>query len=134
MPSDTYGANEKSRFILQLQNDLKLQNPNLVINEFTASLKAPAEKHADQAINIPKDAATQQQVLRYLEKGLSPSALNSYVTCTLQFYFSRIAKLREADSVSETLGADQFGILVHQVLEKMFEPFAQPGRLVLSED
>ncbi|WP_262892565.1 PD-(D/E)XK nuclease family protein [Hymenobacter qilianensis] len=63
-----------------------------------------------------------------LIRGLSPSALNQFLNCSLQFYFARLAKFQEAEEVEEKLGADGFGTVVHEVLENLLRPFAQEKR------
>ncbi|WP_018477883.1 PD-(D/E)XK nuclease family protein [Pontibacter roseus] len=127
LPSDTYGSGEKSRFILQLQNDLALRNPGIRFRDLTAAVEQKQTKEYDEDIVIQKDAQTLEQLKQELRRGLYPSHLNMYINCSLQYYFSRIAKIREMDEVEEQLGADQFGTIVHQVLEDFFRPFEQNG-------
>jgi CRISPR/Cas system-associated exonuclease Cas4 (RecB family) len=57
------------------------------------------------------------------EKGFSPSLLNTYRNCSLQFYFQAIAGLKEADEVEEIIGADTLGNSIHKVLEILYQPF-----------
>lgn len=127
LPSDTYGSGEKSRFILQLQNDLVLNNPNIRFNDLTAAVDQQQTKKYDEDLIIHKDSATLEQIKRDLKRGLYPSSLNTYINCSLKYYFSRIAKMQEVDEVEEQLDAAQFGTLVHQVLEDFFKPFALSG-------
>ena len=128
LPSDTYGSGEKSRFILQLQNDLALRNPRIRFRDLTAVVEQKQTKKYDEDIVIQKDEQTLEQLKKELQRGLYPSHLNMYINCSLQYYFSRIAKIREMDEVEEQLGADQFGTIVHQVLEDFFRPFEQSGK------
>jgi hypothetical protein len=69
-----------------------------------------------------------------LERGLSPSALNEYLACSLKFYFSRLAKFRENDEVEEALGADGFGTVVHDSLEQLLKPFELAQREFTTAD
>ncbi|WP_439883083.1 PD-(D/E)XK nuclease family protein [Pontibacter sp. MBLB2868] len=128
LPSDTYGSGEKSRFILQLQNDLALRNPRIRFRDMTAAVEQVQTRAYQEDILIQKDENTIFQIKKELEKGLYPSHLNMYVNCSLQYYFTRIAKMQEIEEVEEQLGADQFGTIVHQVLEDFFKPFAQDGK------
>ncbi|MBD1396215.1 PD-(D/E)XK nuclease family protein [Pontibacter sp. JH31] len=128
LPSDTYGSGEKSRFILQLQNDLAFRNPGIKFRDLTAAVEQQQTRKYDEDIVIQKDSQTQEQLRKELQRGLYPSHLNMYINCSLQYYFSRIAKIREMDEVEEQLGADQFGTIVHQVLEDFFRPFEQNGQ------
>lgn len=64
--------------------------------------------------------------------GLSPSALNTYINCSLQYYFRYIAGLRETDDVEENIDSATIGSAVHYALEKMYEPYT--GRTVEVKD
>ncbi|MCC9165603.1 PD-(D/E)XK nuclease family protein [Pontibacter harenae] len=134
LPSDTYGSGEKSRFILQLQNDLALRNPRIKFRDLTAAIEQQQTKKYDEDIQIEKDEQTLEQLKKELQKGLYPSHLNMYINCSLQYYFSRIAKIQEMDEVEEQLGTDKFGTLVHQVLEDFFKPFAENGKPIEASD
>ncbi len=69
-----------------------------------------------------------------LERGLSPSALNEYISCTLKFYFSRLARFQENEEVEEALGADGFGTVVHDSLEQLLKPFELEQRDLTAAD
>nr|WP_262910487.1 PD-(D/E)XK nuclease family protein [Pontibacter silvestris] len=128
LPSDTYGSGERSRFILQLQNDLALRNSRIKFHDLTAAVDQKQSKKYNEDILIQKDEKILGQLKKELQKGLYPSHLNMYINCSLQYYFSRIAKIQEMDEVEEQLGTDKFGTLVHQVLEDFFKPFAENGK------
>jgi ATP-dependent helicase/DNAse subunit B len=66
------------------------------------------------------------------EFGFSPSLLNTYRNCQLQFYFHAIGGLREADEVEETIGADTLGNAIHEVLESFYKPFI--GKKIIAAD
>jgi ATP-dependent helicase/nuclease subunit B len=127
LPSDTYGSGEKSRFILQLQNDLALRNPNINFRDMTAAVEQVQTRKYNEDIIIQKDENTLSQIKKELERGLYPSHLNTYINCSLKYYFSRIARMQEVEEVEEQLGADKFGTIVHQVLEDFFKPFTKSG-------
>nr|WP_246597025.1 PD-(D/E)XK nuclease family protein [Pontibacter aydingkolensis] len=133
LPSDTYGSGEKSRFILQLQNDLALRNPRITFRDMTAAVEQEQTRKYEEDILIEKSPETIAQLKKELERGLYPSHMNMYINCSLQYYFARIAKMQEIDEVEEQLGADQFGTIVHQVLEDFFKPHVQSGEPIQAE-
>src|SRR5690606_17498549 len=112
---------------------LALLNPNITFREYTAVVEQKDIKAYSEDIIIEKDAATLDQIKRDLERGLYPSSLNTYINCSLKYYFSRIAKMQEADEVEEQVDAAQFGTVVHQVLEDFFAPFAESGNPIVAE-
>ncbi len=128
-PSDTYGGKEKSRFIHQLQNDLAQQNPKIRIREIPAQYRS-AEEKPEQELIIEKDAQLLAQIKAHFARGLSPSHINSFLRCSLQYYFSQLAEIGSASRVEETLGADKLGSLIHEILEDLFQELSQENRFV----
>src|SRR5690606_15936333 len=102
--------------------------------DLTAAVDQQQMKEYDEDLIIQKDDATLEQIKRDLKRGLYPSSLNTYINCSLKYYFSRIAKMQEADEVEEQLDAAQFGTLVHQVLEDFFKPFVLSGQPIMAEN
>ncbi len=65
------------------------------------------------------------RTVNYFEKSISASAINTYLRCPLDFYYRYIAELGEEQNVEEGIESQQFGSLVHQALEILYQPFAQ---------
>ncbi len=118
--SDELGGGEKSRFILQLQHELKEVNPKAVIKDLVYSVDPPPPLPEDD-IRITKEPALMQKFVKENgEYGISPSAINTYINCSLQYYFRYIAKLREQDDIEESIEAATLGTAVHFVLENVY--------------
>ncbi|RYY14496.1 MAG: hypothetical protein EOO36_14155, partial [Cytophagaceae bacterium] len=126
---------ERSRFLRQLEFDLAAQNPLLVLEDrvvgVVADEAAPGEAND---LVLEKDELMLTALRGVLERGLSPSALNEYISCTLKFYFSRLARFQENEEVEEALGADGFGTVVHDALEHLLKPFEKEGRDLTAAD
>ncbi|GAB3294866.1 PD-(D/E)XK nuclease family protein [Hymenobacter tenuis] len=139
---------ERSRFLLQIENDLAVQNPGLVLRDLTVTSAEPeateppthAGASALEASNettdlvLEKDAGMLLALRGVLTKGLSPTGLNQYLNCSLQFYFQRVARFRENDEVEEALGPDGFGTVVHEALEDLLGPFQQNQQPIMAAD
>ena len=119
--SDALGSGEKSRFLTQLLYELPKVNPNVTIKEQLVSIPI-VNNGAENEISIEKSALILEKLKEKAESGFSPSLLNIYRNCSLQFYFHAIAKLREADEVEETIGADTLGNVIHETLESFYKP------------
>jgi len=119
--SDALGSGEKSRFLTQLLYELPKVNPNVTIKEQLVSIPI-INNGAENEISIEKSALILEKLKEKAESGFSPSLLNIYRNCSLQFYFHAIAKLREADEVEETIGADTLGNVIHETLESFYKP------------
>ena len=118
--ADDMGGGEKSRFINQLIYELPKYNPDIRIS--IQHLSIPPVKEAVIPIIIKKDEEIIAKLNRISEKGLSPSALNSFRKCKLQYYFNYIAEIREADELTEIIDSQEFGTYLHTILEKLFAP------------
>lgn len=116
---ETFGG-EASRFILQIKNELA-KNANITIEEETFNSVAQSSIETT-AISAQKDKALDR--LHYLieEKGLSPSALSTYITCPLKYYLRYIAQI-EDNSVEEDVGINDIGTVIHDTLELLFADY-----------
>ncbi len=120
-------SGEKSRYLyqLQLESNFKIEELNIVFD---------LENSAIQAITIEKDAKVMTRLNDYLntKKTLTPSAIDKYLTCQLQFYFRYSAGIFEPDEISEEVDSKIFGLLFHDAMEQIYKPFI--GRKVISTD
>ncbi len=136
LPSDTYGAGEKSRFILQIEHELAKSNPNITLTYPTVKFVEGENKlHDETRLEIHKT----EDILKFMEKtisekGIYPSHFNQYVQCSLQYYFSKIAGIAEAEEVEEKIGVDTFGNWIHKTFENIDKEFVENGGLVEKDD
>jgi hypothetical protein len=118
--NDSMGRGELSRYVQQIEWELKEVNPNVVINHKLYHIPLPAGD-VDQSIRFPKDDYAKKRLLRIAtEKGFSPSTLNSYKGCSLKFYFQRVLGMYTEEEVEETLAANTQGTVIHGVLEDFY--------------
>ncbi len=128
-PSDTYGGKEKSRFILQLENDLIRYNPLIKIQEKAVKFR-PMPEAEDIPPSFEKTEVEIAKIKENLRTGITPSQINSFIDCTLQYYFKQIAKIRKPRGVQESLGADRLGTLIHEILEDIFREASEKDSFV----
>lgn len=110
-------AGEMSRFLYQLQYESGLEIS-------LKSLNYDIEVQTPKSITIQKNDY-KEKLNRYLkgEKYLSPSSLNTYLDCSLKFFYKYILELNEPQEVSEELGHDVFGTILHDILQNLYSPF-----------
>ncbi len=124
-----FGASEKSRFLTQLLHEFPEKNPEGTIEH---SIARPITRIPPPAPTcIEKDGAVQEALEKRLEKGVSPSALNTYVRCPLDFYYKYLIGLEEPEEVEETMEGRTLGLVAHKVLEEQFQPWK--GRVLPPE-
>lgn len=124
---------EKSRFILQ--QELLYENiDNISVQHMNYEGFFPPARQ-EKAVVIEKDEAVQQMLTRYIEsdegRHLSPTSLSNYISCSLKFYLQNVARISEFEEVDENIDARVLGIVVHRVLEELYEPFV--GKEIGSE-
>lgn len=119
--TDGINSSDKSRFISQLLYELPKYNPNT--NFDIKLLNTPTYKNKKPEIIIEKNKNIYKLLLQKAKKGFSPSSLNTYINCPLQFYFQEIEKIREEEKTESTIKPSTFGTVIHEVLHKLFEPF-----------
>jgi len=68
-------------------------------------------------------------------KPLSPSALNTYIDCPLQFYFKYIENLREPDELNGELDNALLGSIFHKAMQLICEDMksARPNGVITAE-
>lgn len=116
--TDVLGQGEMSRYLQQLiyESGIRLQR---------TVLHNTIRPRPVDPISIPKSAAILETLAtanagNAVSRGISPSALNTYLECRLRYYLRYVAKIREADEVEEDLDARILGNLLHGVMEMLY--------------
>lgn len=126
---DELGGGEKSRFISQMLYEMPSVNPNIKISEKTLSVVPGNTK--TEALSVAKTPGIISRLLQIADKGLSPTAIATYLKCKLQFYFSQVLRISEPDQVAETIDAALLGEIVHEALHKTYA--AVKGMMITPE-
>jgi len=111
---------EKSRyvekFLWQRQKDEKQPSPAPYINSisYRMALSSP------EIYPIPKSERV-LEILRATE--FTPSRIDTYLNCPLQFYYSYLLKLSEKEELRETMEKSDIGTLVHSILKDYYKPY-----------
>ncbi len=116
---DTSGG-EASRFILQIKYELA-KNANIKVVEESFEGEAKASREGKE---LRAQKANALDRLHYFieEKGLSPSALSTYLNCPLKYYLRYIAQIKD-DNVEEDMGVNDIGTVIHKTLELLFADY-----------
>lgn len=112
---------EPSRFILQILHELPKRNGKIRITK---------EPFSGQTANIGQKqilAASKEPTLETLKyilcgKGLSPTAISTYINCPFRFYLKYIKRIDD-NSVEEDTGSNIMGSIIHKTLESLFRPY-----------
>ena len=119
---DDLGGGEASRFIMQLEHELKQYQPAHIISKKIIHQPIP-DITFDNIIVIEKEEAVYRKLLDKAKQGLSPTSLNSFIECGLKFYFSDIAGIKEEDEMEEFIESKTIGSIIHRTLELLYKPY-----------
>lgn len=115
------GSKEKSRFIAQIETEWA-HLPNVTIWpvwHFTPDISS--ESLLKNAAHT-KDDFAMHRLQSIAERGISASALTSFINSPPEFYEQRMLKVQEPDEVNEIIGYDVLGNVVHEALQNLYTP------------
>lgn len=116
---------EMSRFMLQLM----VESGHSIKHQSLHFGQSAAARHQ---LEYEKDDGVMEVLNGY--RSLSPTALNRYLRCPMQFYFNNIAGIREPDeNIEEQLTSRAFGNIFHNALEEIYKEYASGGREITAE-
>jgi hypothetical protein len=110
---------------LKLESDIDIHQSWLSL-DIAISKKVP--------IIITKNRYILEKLKRYTQDEkyrFSPSSLNTYLYCPLNFYYKYVLDIAEETEVSEDLDASKFGNILHNTMDVLYRPYL--GRTISPE-
>jgi len=118
--SDT-NTGEMSRFILQLLYESNFQLSHKHVNdEIFIRNREPIEIEKDKSVLKRLNAYIQNNEHGKKTKAFSASALNTYLICSLKFYFKYLAEIKQPEQSEDELSSAEFGSILHSVTEQIY--------------
>ena len=121
------GGGEKSRYLLQIDMELAKANSTINIEYLQANYQPQPSSPVKIYIQKTEELmAFMQKKYAFVEeadlrgKGFSPSALSSYIQCSLKYYLEQIAGLR-INEVSTAIDPMVFGNILHKCMELIYQ-------------
>ncbi|MBT8274359.1 MAG: PD-(D/E)XK nuclease family protein [Bacteroidia bacterium] len=114
--TDGLNAGEKSRFITQLEIEDVHKLKSMIV-----SPRVP--KYQLEPKVITKTDSVLNSIRLWAQKGISPSALMTYIRNPIDFYSEKILGIKEFDDVEEVVGARTLGTIIHETLRELYAPF-----------
>lgn len=137
--AEIFGGGEKSRFILQLENEIinKYKNISYSSETIVTELQNSNLKENNEGIVIDKSEDIMKRIKRFSETGFSASLFISYITCQLKFYYQHVLRIKSESSVSTSIEPNKFGTVIHDTLEDIYKPWTgtkiDPEKLKLTD-
>ena len=101
------------------------------------TLKPDRKDAAIAPLTVQKTTSVLQELFdKYKDSYLSPSALNKYMNCKLQFYLAQIAGLKKPDETDTEIDFAMFGTLFHKSAQLTYNDLASktPEHTITSQD
>lgn len=119
------GKNSRSRFVDELiwQEE---QRRGTLLHAGTPPLRVapcPVRAMPRQAQGLPMNDALRARMQEWLARGISPTRLDSYLTCPLRFAWESLYGFHPLDEVNEGDDPMAVGELIHNVLHDAFHPW-----------
>ena len=121
--NEQLGPQEKSRYLLQLELELQGQNKNMSVQHQFYNVPIQDISATNSQV-IQKSSLIYSRIENYFNKPISASSLNTYLRCSLDFYYKYITELGEEQSIEEDIESQQFGSLIHDTLEDLYAKHA----------
>ncbi len=126
---DGIGKAEPSRWLLRLS--MGLHPETWKIEKGTVSALTFLNKFKPIVFGV--GSKEHELIIKWLINArISPSSLNTWLTCRLKFYLQYILAYRESDESSEDFDSGVFGKTLHQMMEDMYNPMVD--KMVESHD
>jgi CRISPR/Cas system-associated exonuclease Cas4 (RecB family) len=127
--SEGLKSGEMSRFLIQMKYDPVLKPEFLDLSFEIKSHGSIGEKIEKSAEHIKLLYA------RFLDKNnlrmLSPSAINTWLSCRMKFYYRYVNGLKEPEAITRDIDPAMLGEILHDVMRKLYSDFT--GKLLSAE-
>ena len=111
-----FNKGEQSRFITYLEV-FKSPKHQLTKQQFSLSTTLKSKDF----IEIEKTPEIISDINNLAQIGFSPTALTTYILNPILFYKRYVLKVKETEELEEVISHRDFGSLIHNTLEKMYE-------------
>ncbi|MEM9052400.1 MAG: PD-(D/E)XK nuclease family protein [Bacteroidota bacterium] len=119
------GGGGISRYLLQVEEDL--EGTDRLLKAHTNSIRIA---YTPEPLKIVKDDGVISIILdSFKKRGLSASSINRYFDSPHEWFYTNVLKLRESES--SEIDQATFGTIVHEAIEKLFEPYE--GEIISSQ-
>lgn len=124
-------AAEPSRYLLQFERSFRPNGKDVLpLKQVNVHSALPGKRPEISPLEWTPWA--QGELVEWANRGISPSAWNTFMACKRDFYYKYILRLHEQDEFEDEMTASTFGTIVHKVLEDGFNGLK--NRVLQTED
>lgn len=96
-------------------------------NTETAWIKKWIDNHGTKPVRTEGNSFQNRYIL-------SPSAINTYIDCSIKFYFKYIAGLKIKEDITVDIDSAMFGTIFHNTAEEIYNRLTAKGNTILASD
>ncbi len=119
--SEGLRSGEMSRFLIQMKYEDALKPDFLDLNFKIKTHLTPGER-IERSVEHSK-----QLVSLFLDKKsgrpLSPSAINTWLSCRMKFFYRYINRLKEPVNISADIDPAILGNILHEIMKSLYQPY-----------
>ena len=120
---------ERSRFVERLLWDRQKRDKATDARPYVR----PVQYQVKLVNSIPAPIAKTSQMVSFLKDyHYSPTSVNQYLRCPLQFYYSSVLRFKQKEEITGEIERDDLGNFVHTVLNRYFS--GKKGKLLREPD
>ncbi|MBI4688900.1 MAG: PD-(D/E)XK nuclease family protein [Nitrospirae bacterium] len=121
--------NERSRFVEKLLWEKQKKNRDTDAKRYVRSIRYEVNLESKTPAEVRKD----DKIVGFLRDfTFSPSSLNEYLKCQMQFYYSHVLNLAGQNELSGDIERKDIGNIVHKAISEFFIP--RIGRVLEERD
>jgi hypothetical protein len=119
--SEGLRSGEMSRFLIQMKYEDALKPDFLDLNFEIKIHLTPGEKidrseeHSKQLASLFLD--------RKSGRSLSPSAINTWLSCRMKFFYRYVNRLKEPENISVDIDPAMLGNILHAIMKNLYQPY-----------
>ena len=121
--SEGLRSGEMSRFLLQMKYNDLLKPDFLDLNFEIKAHLTPGDRIGRS------EEHSKQLALLFLDKNngrlFSPSAINTWLSCRMKFFYRYINGLKEPDNITIDIDPAMLGNILHEIMRNLYQPFLQ---------
>jgi hypothetical protein len=127
--SEGLRSGEMSRFLIQMKYDNVLKPDFLDLTfEIKTNLATKEsiernEEHSKQLFSLFLDNNN--------GRSFSPSAINTWLSCRMKFYYRYICRLKEPEIITTDIDPAMLGNILHEIMKNLYQPFI--GKVLTNE-
>ena len=124
-------SKEKSRFLSQImfENIFEIKERNFTFKTDMPRVQNISIRKTDELLSKLNSYTRENN-----KRNLSPSAINTFIDCSLKFYYRYVERIKPADEVTEEIDYAIFGSILHKTIQILYTEFEKSQITIKRDD